>query len=274
MADTLTGSPFVGERQADPNRNLQRVLIVLVAILAAALVLELVYHLVIAPRLTITNVTVNNSTPIPDAELLAAAGISAGMMYFSIDTAQLESRIEAIPVVREALVELSFPNRLTVTAYQREPLAWSIVPTGSGARTVVFDDEGVVFRTDVSDSDGWMPVISGLRFPAASVGLVLPELLSGFLHSLRALKAEAPELFGLISEYRVVRKNDGAYDVVLYPMHFDVPVRIGRTIDAGMLQYVVMTLEMLKREGRLEGVAEIDFRSGEGVLRPEGGDRG
>jgi hypothetical protein len=41
-----------------------------------------------------------------------------------------------------------------------------------------------------------------------------------------------------------------------------------------MVQYIFMIIDMLRRDGQLEGVAEIDLRSGEAVLRMKGGDRG
>jgi hypothetical protein len=276
MADVLTGNPFVARstEPRDRNRVVQRVLLALVIALSTALVVELVYHLAIAPRLAITAIDIENGTSIPDQQLISAAGVHIGMMYFAVDVEELASRMEAIPAVRNASVELVFPNRIKIRATERRALACAVVETDSGAQTLVFDEEGVVFRIGHEPASELLPVVSGLQFPAADTGLRLPELLIEFLESLRALRDEAPELYALFSEYRVVRKNDSAFDVVLYPMHFSVPVRIGATIDAGMVQYIVMMLDMLRREGRLEAAAELDFRSGEGVLRAKGDDRG
>lgn len=280
MAELLTGNPFVS-RSTEPrtynrdyNRVVQRALLALVIALSIALVAELVYHLVIAPRLAITVIDIENGTTIPDQELLSIAGVQIGMIYFRIDTDALAGRIEAIPAVRTATVDLTFPNRMTIRVAERQPLACAVVETDSGATTLVFDEEGVVFRVGHEPSVEMLPVVSGLRFPTAEIGLRLPDLLVGFLKSLRTLQVDSPELYALFSEYRVVRKNESAFDVVLYPMHYSVPVRIGTTIDAGMVEYIVMMLDMLRREGRLEDAAELDFRSGEGVLRTKGGDRG
>ncbi|MFP4551597.1 MAG: hypothetical protein ACLFNT_12390, partial [Spirochaetales bacterium] len=55
------------------------------------------------------------------------------------------------------------------------------------------------------------------------------------------------------------------------PMHFSLPVRIGTSIDADMIQYVMMMLDVLQREGRLSTLSELDFRDGEGVLRQRTG---
>jgi POTRA domain, FtsQ-type len=276
MADVLTGNPFVvkSTEPKDRNRVVQRVLLALVIILSTALVAELAYHLVIAPRLAITAIDIENGTSIPDQQLLSSAGIRIGMMYFAVDTQELAGRIGAIPSVRNASVELVFPNRMKIRVTERQPLACAVVETDNGARTLVFDEEGVVFRVGHDPVTELLPVVSGLQFPTADIGLQLPGLLVGFLESLRTLRDDSPELYALFSEYRVVRKNDSSFDVVLYPMHFSVPVRIGATIDAGMVQYIVMMLDMLRRDGRLEAAAELDFRSGEGVLRAKGDDRG
>ena len=276
MADVLTGNPFVSKstKPRDRDRVIQQVLLALVIVLSIALVAELVYHLAIAPRLAISVIDIENGTTIPDQELLSIAGAHIGMMYFRVDTDELASRIAAVPAVRNVDVDLVFPNRMKIRVAARQPLACAIVETDSGARTLVFDEEGVVFRIGHEPSVETLPVVSGLRFPTADIGLRLPDVLVGFLESLRTLRDEAPELYALFSEYRVVPKNESVFDVVLYPMHFSVPVRIGTRIDAGMVQYIVMILDMLRREGRLETAAELDFRSGEGVLRAKGGDRG
>ena len=275
MADALTGNPFVSRstEPRDRDRVVQRVLFALVILLSITLVAELVYHLAIAPRLAIAVIDIENDTIIPDQELLSIAGVHIGLMYFTVDTDALVGRIEAVPAVRNATVELLFPNKMQIRVTQRQPLACAVVETDSGARTLVFDEEGVVFRIGHDPSVETLPVVSGLRFPTADIGLRLPDLLVGFLESLGKLRDDAPELYALFSVYRLVRKNDSAFDVVLYPMHFSVPVRIGTRIDAGMVQYIVMMLDMLRREGRLEDAAELDFRSGEGVLRAKGGDR-
>ena len=280
MADVLTGSNYVpresaaGAGRRDRSRMVQRVLLALVVILGIAFVGEVVYHLVIAPRLAVTSIDVISDLGMAEEELLAIAGVRTGVTYFRVDESAIVARLEALPEVRRASAELVFPNRLQITAQRRQPLACAIVETPDGATSLIFDEEGVVFQVGMDGVAAALPVVSGLRFPAARTGLELPSILVEFLESLRELKMHSPEMYGLFSEYRVVRKNDYVYEVVLYPMHYSVPVRVGTTIDAGMLQYVLMMLDMLNREGRLAGATELDFRSGEGVLRMKGDDRG
>lgn len=274
MADVLAGERYVSE-ETRPNREraTQRALVVIIAILSVVLVGEVVYHLVLAPRLLISSVDVQGDLPLTGDEIYELAGIGIGTPYFAIDAADAEARIESLPAVRDAQVELLFPNRLSVTVQRRVPLAAALATTGDGTRALIFDDEGVVFRIGRAGTAGDLPVVSGLRFASVEVGLQLPPLVVDFLRELRALRVHHPELYRLFSEYRIVQRNEFVYEVVLYPMHFALPVRIGTSIDADMVQYVMMMLDVLEREGRLTGLRELDFRSGEAVLRPrEGGD--
>ena len=273
MADVLAGERYVA-RETPPNRErtTQRILVAVIALLALVLAGEVVYHLAIAPRLVINSITIDSDVPLTDETLLSLAGVREGAPYFAVDTDEIESRIASHPAVRDVRVEATFPDRLTITAVRRTALAVALATTDRGTVPLVFDDEGVVFRIGMEEADSELPVVSGLRFATVDTGLELPALVVDFLTQLRELKMSSPELYRLFSEFRIVRKNDYAYEVVLYPMHYPLPVRIGTSIDADMIQYVMMMLDVLQSEGKLSTLAELDFRSGEGVLRPAAGD--
>jgi cell division protein FtsQ len=263
VADVLTGESYVsGETPARREHATQRILIAVIIVLSVVLALELVYHLVLAPRLTIEEIELESDLPLSEERLLALAGVRVGMPYFKVDADQAAERITAHPVVKDAQVRTVFPNRITISATRRVPLAAALTST----------PDGVVFRVGLTKGDADLAIVSGLRFEAVDVGLQLPALVVDFLEQLRRFKMDAPGLYRLFSEYRIVQKNEYAYEVVLYPMHYALPVRIGTSIDADMIQYVLMMLDVLQREGRLSSLAELDVRSGEGVLRPRDGD--
>jgi cell division protein FtsQ len=269
VADAIAGERYVTrDAPVDHTRGTQRILVLIIAVLSIILALELVYHLVLAPRLVIDRIEVESNLPLTDTELLSLAGVRVGMPYFGTDVEEITHRILAHPVVRDAQVVAGFPNRLSITATRRTPLAVALAQTPDGVVPLVFDEQGVVFQLGLSDASAELPVVSGLRFATVGLGLELPAQVVDFLDQLRSLRMEAPELYRLFSEYRIVQKNEYAYEVVLYPMHFALPVRIGTSIDSDMVQYVMMMLDVLHREGRLSTLAELDFRDGEGVLRP------
>ena len=268
MAEVLTGNNYVSRERtvAGREKTLHRVLIVVIVVLAAALIGEVVYHLVIVPKMAVTSITIRSELDLSDDEVLALAGIEVGTLYFQLDAGAIEKAIEAYPAVRSAHVERRFPNAVTIDVRARTPLAVALAETADGSVPLVFDDEGVVFGIGDHVRSNDLPVVSGLRFSSVAEGMTLPSLVVDFLADLREFRLEAPELFTLFSEYRIVRKNDYAYEVVVYPMHYELPVRIGTTINAEMIQYVLMVLEYLRRDGQIPSLAELDFRNGEGVL--------
>lgn len=277
MADILAGESYVSPETRENREGLaQRVLVIVIIALSLILAGELVYHLLIAPRLRIETISIESDLAMSDEELLSLAGLSTGAAFFSVDADAAAARLRQFPLVREAQVETTFPNRVSVSVARRRPLATALASTENGTVPLVFDEEGVVFQIGVDAVDN-LPVVSGLRFTAVDLGIQLPALVVDFLTQLREIKLNSPELYGLFSEYRIVQKNDYAYEVVLYPVHYRLPVRIGTSIDADMIEYVMMMLDLLQKQNRIAALSELDFRSGEGVLRPrneQGGTNG
>ena len=87
--------------------------------------------------------------------------------FLTLDLAEARARFEALPWVREAVVERQFPNRLRVTLREHEPLAWWGEP-GSGRLVSV---RGEVFDADPEDpaADHW----SVLHGPAGEAEAVV-----------------------------------------------------------------------------------------------------
>lgn len=87
--------------------------------------------------------------------------------FLTLDLAAARERFEALPWVREAVVERQFPNRLRVTLREHEPLAWWGEPGGGRLVSV----RGEVFEADPDDpaADHW----STLHGPAGEAEAVV-----------------------------------------------------------------------------------------------------
>ncbi|MCX7693802.1 cell division protein FtsQ/DivIB [Tepidimonas taiwanensis] len=87
--------------------------------------------------------------------------------FLTLDLAAARERFEALPWVREAVVERQFPNRLRVTLREHEALAWWGEP-GAGQLVSV---RGEVFEADPDDpaADQW----STLAGPSAEAETVV-----------------------------------------------------------------------------------------------------
>lgn len=258
-------------KRSEGSERTSRILLLVIAVLALALVLELAFHLLIAPELSISKIAVESDIALSDAELLDVAGLEQAPAYFSVDAATVAQNLESHPSVRAADVEKVFPNRLNITITGRKPLLLTLAESNGETVPVAVDKDGIVFelRRDIASWD--LPVVSGIRFEGFAPGVQLPPMLHEFLADINRLKLEHPVLYDQISEYRIVRTGDHTFEVMLYPVDYNTPVRIGDEVDGSLCKYIIMVLDAFERDGRLEEIEELDFRSGEIVFRTEEG---
>ena len=258
-------------RESGGSDRTSRILMLLIAVLALALIGELTFHFVIAPELSITEISVESEVAFADDELLRVAGLEQAPAYFAVDAAAVARNLETHPSVRAASVEKVFPNRLEISIAGRKPLLVTLAASETGSVPVAVDAEGVVFEISGSFADLDLPLVSGIRFEGFSPGVQLPPMLHEFLADVRRLKMDYPVLFDQISEYRIVRTGDHSFDVLLYPVSYGTPVRIGSEVDGSLCKYIIMVLDALDRDGRLADIEELDFRTGQIVYRTKEG---
>ena len=175
-----------------------------------------------------------------------------------------------IPAIRSASVKKVFPSVIKIDIDSRVPVGVSLIPTDTGIVPGVIDNEGVVFMTgnDLVSMD--LPIISGLDFPEIKSGMRIPKELCSFLEDMEAIKRSSPGLSGLISEIKFVRKGSIDYEVLLFPRSYKTRIRIGSSLDEEMLKYMIMVLEVISDQPGMEGLEEIDFRTGDVVYRVRG----
>jgi cell division protein FtsQ len=238
----------------------------IIILLVCLAVFQLLFALVISPRVPIDHIEVEANFPITESQIRSIAGIGDRAYYFSMDTAALQARLAEHPPVKSAVVEKIFPDRLRIVLKKRTPLALAFGRTGNKSVPVAVDEEGVVFQIGPSISDWGLPVLSGLVFKPLQ-GLKLPRKLLPLLTELESLRDSSPGLFSLVSEIEVVSVNAVDYELLFYPMGYNVRVNMGDRFDEKMLKYTLLVLNVLKQQGVTEKVRELDFRTGEVVYR-------
>ncbi len=243
------------------------ILVPLLAVVVAGVLIYLLTVLVLLPNTRITRIYVHADFDITREQLLAAAGFGEREYFFALRMDELAAGITGIPVVRTARVERVFPNAVRFTMERRRPLAVVLAVRDGRPIPAVVDDQGVIFEhaADLVDLD--LPVITGIELQGSLVGARLPEMMTGFLESLYRLRVDAPRLYGRISEFRVVPRRSGGYDVLMYFSEYRVPVRLENRITPELATWSLMVLDVLAQQ-RVDGdVAEVDVRSGEIVYR-------
>jgi cell division protein FtsQ len=257
-------------RRGNRESLFNRFLLVLVMCLILFLVGELVFHFIIAPRLTVRNIVIRSDLSLNKEEILSIAGIEENSLYYKIDPVRIRDALEQLPMVRKAVVEKAFPDALHITLYGRIPLSILFFTTPEGSSVpMVIDDQGVVFEIGTVLSEWDLPVVTGIEFKKLEVGTKLPEKVQPILQDLHRLRQEDPGMFRLISELRLIPKAAGNLEVLLYPIQFPVRLRLDGGLDPAVLRNAVVILDLLAGEDLLMRVRELDMRTGEVVYRME-----
>lgn len=108
-------------------------------------------------RAVLAGVSVAGCEQVAPPELVAQAGLAAGMPLAAIDLAALERKVAGHPWVREARATILPLGRVVIDVQEREPVA--IVRDASGARRFV-DTAGDAFAE--APADAGLPELRGL----------------------------------------------------------------------------------------------------------------
>jgi cell division protein FtsQ len=229
------------------------------------------------PAMQIRHVVVHSDLPLADDQVLALSGVSGAEHWYSVATAAIEKRLEANPLVRRAEVVKVFPDTLRMTVWGRVPAGLILAASAGQTVPVLVDGDGVVYKIGTSGAEVDLPVISGVTAGDTALGTALPRAYGPLFAGLRALRESAPALYALVSEVRVVNSPapDGsapaALDMLVWLTCSPVPVRARGTVDESLLRSTLMVLDLLSRQGVLQNIQELDFRSGNVVYRTKGG---
>jgi cell division protein FtsQ len=243
--------------------KLDKILKRLIMIIALILAAELIWLIGISPCMPLAAVELSAFPGIDKAAVMARAGIDARSSYMTVRPREIEEVLRTLPQVESARVIKQFPNRVKIILESRRAVALSLAGIDGRVRPVYFDKNGVVFKIGGAGSPepaSSMPIISGLVFEHASVGMRLPPMFTGFFTELERISDSAPELLAAISEIRINKKAYDGFDLVLYPAHGHVKVRTGSELNEDVLRYMMLFIDVFSSQGI--DVEEIDFRAG------------
>ena len=274
MSEALIFDKYGKRRRTSGGGNREslfnRLLLVLVLCLILFLIGELVFHFVVAPRLTVRNIVIRSDLSLSKEEILAIAGTEENAFYYQVDPVRIRNALEQLPMVRKAVVKKTFPDALDITLYGRIPLSILFFTTPEGSSIpMVIDGQGVVFEIGSALSQWDLPVITGIEFEKLEVGTKLPEKVQPILQDLERLRQEDPGIFRLISELRLIPKSAGNLEILLYPIQFPVRLRLSGGLDPVVLRNAMVILDLLAKQELLIRVRELDMRTGDVVYRTE-----
>ena len=138
----------------------------LLGILAAS---GAIYGLAATPAFTLTRTELPELRWTTHDALITALGVPSGTNLFRIRTAPIVARLEALPGVEAAHVEVSLPDTLVVRIDERRAiLAWAV-----GDHRFLVDRDGVLFAASTADAvaAASLPTIGDSRTEATSLAV-------------------------------------------------------------------------------------------------------
>jgi len=271
------------KQRVETGRRGERGLGILLASLALALLLAAAF-LVLPPTLRVKRLEVRGNTMMSADEVRQASLMHETEYLFSANTAAMERALLQCPEVSSARVERVFPDALRISIVERAPVALVLVESEGRTEPVYLDSRGVAFafaskaassaaRSPALQS-GELPLLTGFKFQDFRLGTALPREYAPILASLASIEASSPALLGAFSEIKVVKPPYGEPELLLYPLHYRVPVRTGPALNEATLRSIILVLDVLGSRGLSNTLAEIDFRTGTVVYRIKEGQSG
>jgi len=226
--------------------------------------MELIWLFGVSPFIPFSVVEVQDFKDLGRAEILKMSGIGETSSFMSTNVKEVQERLSACVLVESARVIKRFPDKLSIFLVPRQAAAAALTAVGSKQKMLYVDRYGVFFKTgEAGEEAGSLPILSGLENP--QLNMRLPAGLKPLVESISVIASSSPELLAAISEIRIEQKAFDGYDLVLYPVHSPIKVRIENNLTEEVLKFTLLMLNVF--ESGSQKPEEIDFRSGMGTYK-------
>jgi len=246
--------------KSNPSTKLEKWLKRFLVIAGIVITAQLFWLIVISPFIPFSSIEVQVIDGLSQSEIIRLAGITDTSSFMSTNVNEVRDRLLSNVLVDSARVTKRFPDRLSIFLTPREAVAVTLGVMDSRQQLLLIDRHGVFFKTGSTSETYKLPVISGIENP--QINMQLPPALIPMIESITAIAVNSPELMAAISEIRIERKAWAGYDLVLYPVHSNIRVRVESYLTEDILKYIFLMLNVF--ENSSVKPQEIDFRSGIG----------
>jgi len=261
--DNTTGKKPVKKLE----KGIKRLLIIAAVIFTG----QLVWLFGISPFIPFSTIEVHGIEGFNRSEIIALSGINESSSYFSTNTKDIQKTLSSHILVESVIVMKRFPDKISIFLTPREAAAVTIANINSKQVPILIDRQGVFFKAGLESSivnpvretqanHSRLPVISGIENP--QLNMCLPGSLVPLVENLYQIAYTSPELLSAISEIKIERKAWDGFDLVLFPVHSSIRVRVENNLTEDLLRYTLLMLSLFEKENNKP--KEIDFRSGMG----------
>ena len=248
-------------------KRLLKIVILLILLFLAG---DSVYYLFIVPFNATAKIQVLGINTILEAELKKAAGLTGAEKWGKIDKDALLHRITSYPLVAEARVVKKYPDKVLIEIIERQPVGILLATVEGRTIPMEIDKTGTVFKIASKKDRQTLPIISGLSFQNIRAGMKVHKQLVPLFKQLELLQKKNPALLSEISEMKIEQKKYGGFDLILYPVRTQVKVRTDSALNEDRLQYMILTLDVIRRLDLNAQIEELDVRAGTASYRLRG----
>jgi len=252
------GMPAKKKIHGKVEKGLKKLLIVAAVIFTA----ELIWLFGISPFIPFSAIEVHGFSGLSREQILAIAGVDDSSSFISTNASLIKEKISENILVESAVVMKRFPDKLSIFLTPREAAAVTLTTVNTKQVPIYIDRHGVFFKIgqDGLREKGDIPVLSGIDTPM--LNMRLPAALVPLVKNLSEISVSSPELLSAISEIRIERKTWDGYELVLFPVHTSVKVRVENNLSEDTLRYTLLMLNVFESYSLdLQKPQEIDFRS-------------
>jgi len=237
----------------------------LVVIAAVIILAQFMWIYGINSFMPFATVEIHGFSNLNHAEILSLAGIDENSTFISANVKLIQERLASHNLVESAVVKKHFPDRLSIYLNPREAAAITLANIDSKQVPMYIDRNGVFFKIGESGSHEGLdlPVLSGIENP--QLNMRLPSSLVSLVDNLNKMALTSPELLSAISEIRIERKTWDGFDLILFPVHSSIRVRVENNLTEDTIRYMLLMLSVFEND--IQKPKEIDFRSGMGSYK-------
>ena len=135
-----------------------------------------------SPLLAVRTVQVDGASSLPADQVRQSAGIVTGTPLLRVDVAAARARVEGLPQIASAKVNLGWPDRVVITVKERVAVA----VIAQGGQHVLVDASGVPFDTITgSPPAGVVPIVVDSPGPHDPATVAALQAVSALTHALR-----------------------------------------------------------------------------------------
>jgi cell division protein FtsQ len=229
----------------------------------------LIWIFCISPCMVPVKAEVKSFPGLDKAEVLNIAGIGSGAAYISVNAGEAERRLAEYYLVESAKVVKRFPDRLFVFLEPRRAVAVIFTRINGRIRPVYFDRYGVAIGmgSGTGEIPSGLPVVSGVLDDNKTVkpGTKISAAYLPLFSRIGEISDEDPRIWQAISEIGIAKKDNDLYDLVLYPVHDPIKLRMRSDISKDGIYYALLMFDVCRQFGDAMP-PEIDVQSGIGVV--------